>query len=166
MNEHVEQLVPVKSNAGLNLLKILLWVITVLFALLGLVGIFGFLPIILAIATGAGAYYAGLRVDTEYEYTLTDKEIDIDVIYSKQKRKHITTINLTKLEIMAKADSHRLDGINGRQLKTEDYSSKDEANKGKVFVLVYDGTRKLYIEPDERLFKAIHNCAPHKVFND
>lgn len=166
MNEHVEQLVPVKSNAGLNLLKIFLWVITVLFALLGLVGIFGLLPIILAIATGVGAYYAGLRVDTEYEYTLTDKEIDIDVIYSKQKRKHITTIDLTKLEIMAKADSHRLDGISGRQLKSEDYSSREEENKAKVFVLVCDGKRKLYIEPDERLYKAIYNCAPHKVFND
>ena len=166
MNEHVELLVPVKEKTGLNLCKILLWVLTVLCALLGLSGILGLLPLILAIALGAGAYFIGLRVNIEYEYALTDKEMDIDVIYDKQKRKHITEIDLTKLEIMAPIDSHRLDGYAGRNLKCENYSSGDDNNRSGMYVMIYDGARKLIIEPDERLYKAIYNGAPRKVYKD
>ena len=166
MNEHVELLVPVKENKGLNLCKILLWVLTVLSALLAFSGILGLSPVIIAIAAGVGAYFIGLRVDIEYEYTLTDKEIDIDVIYAKQKRKSVTTIDLTKLEIMAPVGSHRLDGYSHRDLKCEDYSSKEESHKGSIYVMIYDGSRKIMIEPDERLYKAIYNGAPSKVYKD
>jgi len=166
MNEHVELLVPVKANTGLNLFKILLWIVTVLLALFGLTGALGLIPVILAVATGFGAYFIGLRVDTEYEYILTDKEIDIDIIYSKQKRKSVTTLDLSKLELMAKLGSHRLDGSNNRQLKNEDYSSREESHKNNMFVMIYDGSRRITIEPDERLYKAIYNVAPHKVFKD
>ncbi len=164
MNEHVELLVPVRANTGLNLCKIFLWVVTVLLALLGFSGILGLLPMIAAVATGAGAYFVGLRVDIEYEYTLTDKDIDVDVIFAKQKRKHVTEIDLTKLEIMAPLRSHRLDGYAHRQLKVEDYSSKQAADK--VYTMICDGSRKILIEPDERLYKAIYNAAPSKVFKD
>lgn len=166
MNEHVELLVPVKPNSGLNLCRILLWVVTVLGALGGLSGILGVLPFILAIGTGVCAYFVGLRVDREYEYTLTDREMDIDVVYSKQSRKHITTIDLTKLEIMAKVGSHRLDGFAGRELKTSDYSSREDSHAGNMFAMIYDGSRKIIIEPDERLYKAIYNVSPSKVHND
>lgn len=166
MNEHVELLVPVKANTGLNLCRILLWVVTVLCALLGVSGILGLLPFIVAIAAGAGAYYAGLRVDIEYEYTLTDRDIDIDVIFAKQKRKHLTEIDLGKMEIMAPADSHRLDGYAHRDLKVEDYSSHMPDHKNNMFIMIYDGSKKIVIEPDERLYKAIYNGAPSKVFKD
>ena len=166
MNEHVELLVPVKENTGLNLCKIFLWVVTILCALLGLSGILGLLPFIVAIAAGAGAYFVGLRVNIEYEYTLTDKDIDIDVIFAKQKRKHVTEIDLSKLEIMAAAGSHRLDGYAHRELKSEDYTSRQPSAQDKVYVMIYDGSRKIMIEPDERLYKAIYNAAPSKVFKD
>ncbi len=166
MSEHIELLVPVKANTGLNLCKILLWVLTVILALAGLVGVFGLIPIIVAIATGVGAYFVGLRVDTEYEYTLTDRELDVDIIYSKEKRKHITTFDLNKLELMARLGSYRLDGQEHRGLKTEDYSSKEESRKKDVFVMIYEGSRRILIEPDEKLFKAIYSVAPSKVFKD
>lgn len=166
MSEHIELLVPVKTNTGLNLCKILLWVVTVILAFAGLVGIFGLIPIILAIATGIGAYFVGMRVDTEYEYALTDKELDVDIIYSKERRKHITTLDLNKLELMARAGSYRLDGQKNRELKTEDYSSREENRKNDVFVMIYEGSRRILIEPDERLYKAIYSVAPSKVFKD
>ena len=164
MNDHIELLVPVRANTLLNLCRILLWIIAGFFAIVGLY--LGFIPMILAIGVGAGAYFLGLRVNIEYEYALTEKEIDIDVVYAKQRRKHVTTIDLTKMEEMCRIESHRMDAYNNRQLKVEDYSSKTESNKGNMYALIYDGTRKLIIEPDERLYKAIHNIAPHKVHND
>ncbi len=161
MNDHIELLVPVKSNSVLNACKILLWILTVALGAAGLV--FGLIPMILAVGAGVGAWYVGLRVDIEYEYALTDKEIDIDVIYNKQRRKHITTLDLSKMETMFRASDGRMEGYAGRGLKKEDYSSKEEVNKSRMFAMIYDGSRMLILEPDERLLKAIRNIAPHKV---
>ncbi len=165
MNEHIELLVEVKSKTYLNAVKIILWIITVLGVLLALTGIFTIFPLIFAIVTGGAAYFIGIRAEREYEYSLTEKEIDIDVIYSKQNRKHITTLDLTKLEIMAPMDSSRLDGYKHRECKNEDYSSGDVANKKNMYVMYYEGSRRIVLEPDERLYKTIHNIAPHKVYN-
>ena len=164
MNDHIELLVPVRANMILNICRILLWTVTGLFVLAGL--FFGLIPMILAVGVGVGAYFVGLRVDIEYEYALTEKEIDIDVIYAKQRRKHVTTIDLTKMEDLCRIGSDRMKAYEARQLKAEDYSSKEEGNRGNMYALIYDGTRKIIIEPDERLFKAIYNIAPHKVHRD
>jgi len=165
MNEHIELLVAVKPKIVNNILKIVLWVVAILSFLASLSGILGLISLLIAIIAAVAGYFIGLKCDLEYEYTLTDKEIDIDVIYSKQRRKGVTNIDLTKLEIMAPVNSYRLDGYKNRTVKTEDYSSGDEANVKNMYAMYYDGSRKLIIEPDERLFKAIYNVAPHKVYN-
>lgn len=165
MNEHIELLIAVKPKMLNNILKIALWVIAALSLLASFVGILGIISLIIAIAAGVAAYIIGMRADLEYEYTLTDKEIDIDAIFSKQKRKSITNLDLTKLEIMAPLDSYRLDGYKNRNVKTEDYSSGEESNKKNMYVMYYDGSRKIIIEPDEQLYKAIYSVAPHKVYN-
>lgn len=164
MNEHVELLVAVRQNVALNILKIFLYVITVLCVAVALTGIIPIFPIFIAIITGFLAYFVSLRVDIEYEYTLTDKEIDIDMVLNKQKRKHVTNIDLTKMDIMAPIESDKLADYKNIECKTEDYSSKIKESKN-IFVMYYDGQRRILIEPDERLYKAIYNCAPRKVYN-
>jgi len=164
MNEHLEILVPVKPRTGLAILKNLLWVVTALGVIASLLGILSIFPLIFAIITGVAAYFIGLRVDIEYEYNLTDKEIDIDVIFSKQNRKKITTIDLTKMEILAPANSARLDGYKHRECKDEDYTSHLEEHEKEKYVMYYDGSRKISLEMNERLLKAITNVAPHKVY--
>lgn len=164
MNEHIELLVAAKEKSYLKIGKTVLWVISGLGLVLSFIGV-GILPFIVAVVAGAAAYFIGLRADVEYEYSLTEKEIDIDVIYSKQTRKHVTTIDLTKLEIMAPIESSKLDGYKIRACKNEDYSSAKSENKKNMYAMYYDGSRCIVIEPDERLYKAIHNIAPHKVHN-
>lgn len=166
MNEHIELLVAVKPRKAYMIAKIALYVVTVLLALGVLGGLLGLLPLVVAILAGVAAYFIRLRVDIEYEYTLTEKEIDIDVIYSKQSRKNVTSLDLTKLEIMAPMNSAKLDGYKNRPGKYEDYSSKDMDKKKDMYVMYYDGSRKIIIEPDETLYKAIYNVAPHKVYNN
>ena len=165
MNEHIELLVAVKQNPILNIIKIMLYILTGIGVALSLIGILSVYPLIFAIIAGFIAYFVGLRADIEYEYTLTDKEIDIDIIYAKQRRKNVTSVDLTKLEIMAPADSSRLDGYKGRNYSKEDYSSRNTENKKNIYVMYCDGSRQITFEPDERLYKAIYNVAPHKVYN-
>ena len=129
-------------------------------------GILSIFPLIFAVITGLCANLCGLRADIEYEYTLTDKEIDIDVIYAKQSRKHLVTLDLEKMEIMAPVESPRLHGYKSRAAKIKDFSSKMANPVNPICEMYYDGNKCFRIEPDERLFKAIKDVAPFKVYTD
>ena len=166
MNEHIEFLVKVKQRTLLVVLKIVLWILTVLGVLLTFTGILSIFPLIFAVITGLCANVCGLRADIEYEYTLTDKEIDIDVIYAKQSRKHLVTLDLEKMEIMAPVESPRLHGYKSRAAKIKDFSSKMANPVNPICEMYYDGNKCFRIEPDERLFKAIKDVAPFKVYTD
>ncbi len=166
MNEHIEFLVKVKQRTLLVVVKIVLWILTVLGVLLTFTGILSIFPLIFAVITGLCANLCGLRADIEYEYTLTDKEMDIDVIYAKQSRKHLITLDLEKLEIMAPVGSARLQGYKNRGAKFKDFSSMMTNPVNPVYDMYYDGNKCFRIEPDERLFKAIKDVAPFKVYTD
>ena len=166
MNEHIEFLVKVKQRTLLVVAKIVLWILTVLGVLLTFTGILSIFPLIFAVITGLCANLCGLRADIEYEYTLTDKEIDIDVIYAKQSRKHRVTLDLEKMEIMAPVESPRLHGYKSRAAKIKDFSSKMANPVNPICEMYYDGNKCFRIEPDERLFKAIKDVAPFKVYTD
>ena len=166
MNEHIEFLVKVKQRTLLVVVKIVLWILTVLGVLLTFTEILSIFPLIFAVITGLCANLCGLRADIEYEYTLTDKEIDIDVIYAKQSRKHLVTLDLEKMEIMAPVESPRLHGYKSRAAKIKDFSSKMTNPVNPICEMYYDGNKCFRIEPDERLFKAIKDVAPFKVYTD
>ncbi|MBP9995773.1 MAG: hypothetical protein KBT19_00690 [Lachnospiraceae bacterium] len=165
MNEHIELLVASKASVGIKLLKILLILIAGLaVVLLLLTG--SFIALLAAIAAGAGAYFISQRQDIEYEYTLTMNELDIDVVYNKQSRKHLVTLDLSKMEICAPIKSYHLDDYKNRTLKCVDYSSRNPENDANKYALIYSGEVKYIIEPDTRLVEAFWNNAPRKVFKE
>ena len=141
MNEHIEFLVKVKQRTLLVVVKIVLWILTVLGVLLTFTGILSIFPLIFAVITGLCANLCGLRADIEYEYTLTDKEIDIDVIYAKQSRKHLVTLDLEKMEIMAPVESPRLHGYKSRAAKIKEFSSKMTNPVNPICEMYYDGNK-------------------------
>ena len=69
---------------------------------------------IITIAALLGAGYLFIMFSREYEYILTNEELDIDVIYNRSKRKRVTTVNLRKIDVMAAMDDanhrHEIDG--------------------------------------------------------
>lgn len=164
MNEtYVECLVARKSSGLRSFLKTLLIMLTVVFALIGLVTPIGFL---VAIVTGVGAYFAYMSADVEYEYLYLDKEISVDKVMAKSKRKRVGSYSVEKMEILAPYNSYRLDAYKNRELKTLDYSSMEEQKPEKRYVMICEGGLKVIIEPNEAMIKAIKNVAPRKTFTD
>ncbi len=112
------------------------------------------------------AYFVVPMFDIEYEYLYLDKEISIDKIMSKEKRKHAYTVDLNKMEFMAPEASHELDSYKARNLKTYDFGSGKE--DAKVYTIVYgtgsEGTVLVNIEPNGEMLRAIKNVFPRKVF--
>ena len=119
--------------------------------------------VILIILFGAMTFFN--RFNKEYEYILTNNELDIDVIFNKAKRKRVITINMKTIEIMA---------------SIQDENRKQEFNKASKVINASDGTNgkdtymimtskdgvlhKIMITPNETFLNELHKQAPHKVF--
>lgn len=164
-DEIVEVLVKCKTNLGLRAFAIILFILCGLAAVLGMFG-YGLVGFIAAIVFGIMGYFANSNSQVEYEYTYCDKELDIDAIYSQTKRKHITTLELGKMEALVRVGSGKMNEYSRRQCVTKDYSTKNKNTADNVYALFYDGNLKILIEPNERLLNAIAYIAPRKVIKD
>lgn len=165
MNDSViEVMVDQKTTIGIKVLRVVLVCATVLMALWSL--FFGLISVILAVLLGVAAYFVGLRTKVEYEYAYFDKELDVDIIYSMQKRKKVATYDMTKLEMLAPASSYHLDEFKNRNYKESDYSSRKADHEQDVYVMYIGGKDKIIFEPSEEMIKAIRNIAPRKVFTE
>lgn len=159
---YVECLVARKASFAMRVLKTALIMLTAFFVVIGIAFIPGFL---VAIVTGIGAYFAYMNADVEYEYLYLDREVSIDKVMAKSKRKRVAVYDVDRMEILAPMKSYRLDAYKNRELKTIDYSSgMDEGNK--KYMMIYEGNVKILWEPSPEMMKAIHMVAPRKVFTD
>ncbi len=164
MNEsYVECLVARRPSGGMKALKVLLIVVTVI-GILG--GMIAFPLLIVAVAAAVGAYFASLYSSLEYEYLYVDKEISVDKILNKSKRKKAEKFELDRMEIFAPVNSWHLDNYKNRQFKTTDYSSGVAGQPDRRYAMIYNGERKILFEPNQEMVKAMQAVAPRKVFLD
>ena len=154
----IEILVERKRNTAEGILKIIGGILAVLFLLtvpLSFVFIFA------AAAFGALAYYGYLQERVEYEYSYVCKELTVDKIMARSRRRTEASYLLEKVEIGAPEGSYHLDGYQNRNYAVKDYSSQ---KGGKTFVLYYEGSVKVILEENEELIQALRSTAPNKIF--
>ena len=166
MNDtYVEVMVDRKTSPLLGVARIVLYALAIICFMLGLLG--SGLFFVGAIAFALVAYFVLPSFDLEYEYLYIDKEISIDKIMSKEKRKHVMTVDLNNMEIIAPINSHELDQYKARGLKTYDFTSNTE--DAKVYSVVCtngnEGTVMVNVEPNEEMLHAIKNVFPRKVLD-
>lgn len=160
---YVECLVARKSSMLLTFLKMLLIMLAVVFVIIGV----SYLPgLLIAAAAGVGAYFAYMNADIEYEYLYLDKEVSVDKVMAKSKRKKAGSYAIDQMEIMAPLNSHRLDSYKNRGTEALDYSSGIANQPERRYMMVYNGDVKVIFEPNEEMIRAIQSVAPRKVFRD
>ncbi|MBO4608407.1 MAG: hypothetical protein J5696_00900 [Lachnospiraceae bacterium] len=161
---YYEFLVPGKPNTAAKAGKIVLIIVCILCIVAVL---FGFsIGLILAILAGAGAYFCSMYTDVEYEYLYIEREISIDKVFNKERRKHAETLSVDKVQVFAPEKSSKLDNFGNMQnMKTTDYSCPETENGLKKYVMVYEGGRKILFSLDEEMAKAFKNKIP-RVFSD
>ena len=160
---YVEYMVAKKPSVIMKFLKILLIMLTVVFVL---IGFFNFIALIIAAAAAAGAYFASLNADIEYEYLYLEREISVDKVMAKSRRKKVGTFSMEQMEIFAPLNSHRLDSYRNMNTKTLDYSSGIANQPERRYMMIYNGNTKVILEPNEAMIKAVQSVAPRKVFTD
>lgn len=163
---YVECLVNREPSLLGRLIKTVLIMLTVVFGLLGFLGLFYGAPLLIAAATGVAAYFAHLNTYVEYEYLYLDRELSVDKIRAQTNRKKAATFEVDRIEILAPIKSYHLDNYKNRNVKVTDYSIGREEQPDKRYVMYYDGNQQIILSPNEELIKAIRNVSPRKVFLD
>jgi len=95
-----EQLVAKKRTIKDYILVILIMLVAIVLLLfvIPMLGTFSLLAVALILF---GTYWLIQRFDIEYEYILTNDELDVDKIIGKSKRKKLLTVSVKEFEIMA-----------------------------------------------------------------
>ena len=162
MNEaYYEIMVAKKKSPMLKVAQIVTALMCGFFALTMFMGLIW--GIILAAVFGVASYFITLYSNVEYEYLYVDKELQIDCILGRSKRKRRETLDLNELVVLAPVRSHELDRYRNGNYKKADYSSGEAANEQKKYMLIVND-KQIIFEPTEELVKTIHMFAPRKVF--
>lgn len=164
-NSYVECLVASKASPMFVILKGVTLALTIgFFFSTFILGIFG---MIFAIASGVAFYFVSLNASIEFEYQYCDREITVDKIMNKSRRKNIGKYEVEKIEAMAPSRSYHLDQYKNKTYKVLDYSAREkDPQPDPTYTFYYDGKEKVILEPTQEFVNAIKNIAPRKVFTD
>lgn len=121
---------------------------------------------IVTVALGVLAYFVFQWTDIEYEYLYLDKEITVDKVMAKARRKRVVVLDVNKIEIMAPESSYQLDSYRNRQVKTIDLSAGHDLPGQKLYMVYYEGNQKYVLNLDEDFAKTVKAIAPRKVYTE
>lgn len=157
-----EILVPRKTPVQNKLAKVGLIILTVFGFLAGMV----FIPLMLLGILGIVAcIFLMPKLEVEYEYLYVNGDLDIDAIYSRQKRKRVAEYHAEELEILAPEKSHALDSYRNKNgIKVRDFTSGNPDKK--VYAMVMNkekGQELVKVEIDEVVLGDLRRLAPRKV---
>lgn len=164
MNEsYVECLVAQETPAVKKFLYYLLFLLTIACLLLGLV----MLPaLILAVVFGVLTFFFYQQTDLEYEYLYVDKEVSIDRVIHKNKRKKMGTYGIDRMVAFAPVHSYHLDAYKNAQFAEKDYSIGKAGKPDARYAFIFEGKEKLILSPSREFVDALKSVAPRKVFTD
>jgi len=122
---------------------------------------------LIIIGLGYGAYLIISSRNIEYEYAVTNGDLDIDKIIAQRKRKRIFSANCKDFEIVARVKSQHYTP-QYRNFKNKIDCSGYIGNDDVYFiVLQYNNEQTIvYFEPSEKMLQNFRTFIPRKVFTD
>ncbi|MBR6720142.1 MAG: hypothetical protein IKL74_04465 [Clostridia bacterium] len=145
MDLFTERLIPKKIMGKDIALAVLLFVVALIISAASFVFL-GFAAIIITALVLYGAYYfASGILFVEYEYTLTNEELDIDKIIAKRKRVSLKSYNVKDFTEGGKYDGRKAEIL-----------CPDENSENLYYLEIGEGAKKecIVIDPNETMFKA------------
>ncbi|MBQ6894005.1 MAG: hypothetical protein IJN40_00760 [Clostridia bacterium] len=111
------------------------------------------------------AYRINTSFDVEYEYILTNGELDVDKITNKKRRKRLMTIHCKSFTAFAKVgDEEFLSEENGEFARVIDASAKSSSIEDYYAVFYKNGQKiKLIFNPTQKMIDSFRMYAPRVV---
>ncbi len=166
-NSYVECLVSSKASPLMVFLKGVTLTLTVLFFISSFLLGLGIVGMVLTILAGVAFYFVSLNASIEFEYQYCDREITVDKVLNKSRRKNIGKYDVGRIEAMAPSRSYHLDEYKNKTYKVLDFSAREkDPQPDPTYTIYYDGKEKIILEPTKEFVDAIKSVAPRKVFVD
>ena len=161
----VEQLVKRNSTTKDTVMKAGAFVLAFIITMAA----FTFIPsfaMFIMIAAFFGAWFATSFFKIEYEYILTNGEMDIDCVYNKSRRKRLHTFRLSDVEIMAHIeDNNHKNSFNSAEQIKDFSSGETKENTFCLLVKLNGKNTKVIIEPNDNMMNNIKRyITPRKLF--
>lgn len=124
----------------------------------------GMLSLLIIVGVGVGIFFLYKNFDLEFEYILTNDELDVDKIISRERRKHMLTVKVTDFEILAPYKDEYLDPYRNTLEYTIDVSSHKKSPNRWFAVWANEGKKTMLIfEPPEKMRAGIAVYIPRRV---
>jgi hypothetical protein len=128
---------------------------------------FAFIPSIgmfLSVALGYGTWYLVTMRSMEFEYALTNGELDIDRIIARRRRKRIFSANGKEFEMVAPVKSVYYSNEFKTMKKVIDATAGKEA-EGVWFIVTHIGGDRgvVLFQPTSNMIEALWHMNPRKV---
>jgi len=150
-----------------NALDILIIVLIILAALVAVFSTLSFLQLIAPIAVAGivfGAYYLITMRNIEYEYAVTNGDIDIDIIINQRRRKRLFSANCKDFEKVARVKSEHFDKQIKECKNIKNYWSGNE-NADVWFIYLKQGEPLVILfEPSKEIIYCFRTFIPRRVF--
>lgn len=166
MNDALYELIVARRPKPYDLpVRILVIVVIVAIAVLGM-PFLGLLSFVVAVLAAILAYYFIFpRLNVEYEYMLLNHDLQVDVIYNREKRKQLKSFDIQTAEIIAPKGSPRLNSF--KPDKVYDYSSGNPSAKVYAIMISLDQNNAcVYIEPDDKMLDHMKHWMGTKLYLD
>lgn len=164
MNDaYVECLVSQKTPAVKKFLYYLMLMLAVVSVLIGL---FVIVALIMAVLFGVLAFVFYQQTDIEYEYLYLEKEVSIDKVIHKSKRKKMGNYPVERMVAFAPIHSYHLDDYKNTRFAVKDFSIGVEEQPDKRYAFIFEGQEELILSPTPEFVEAVKSVAPRKVFLD
>ena len=159
MDFYTEQIVKKKKGAveWLILTAAFLGAIAILY--FGLVIFQGLFPLIV-LGVGFGVWYVIGTQNIEYEYCVTNGDIDIDQILGQRKRKRIVSVKGKKLQAIAPFTEAALQGVKVDRFVMAAPSLKEEGNWYFTYTSKKSGFTAVVFWPNQKVLKSIYRGLP------
>ena len=123
--------------------------------------------VLLAIAAlWYGVYFIIGSRSLEFEYCITESEMDVDVIKGRSRRKHIASVDLRNVDIIAPATVDYAGEYDRSGIQKKIDASKGDSNVTDFFVIYFEKEQltRLIFTPNESMLEMMKKINPSHTF--
>lgn len=113
-----------------------------------------------------GAYLLIQTRNIEYEYILTNNELDIDKIIARKGRKRVITINFKEIEVCANIEDANFKHMLDRTENISQHTLCGDMRNGAVYFVDFyadSSKQRVIFQPSDKMIEAMHSVNPRNV---
>ncbi len=151
----------IKDMLIVSAITFLAMILTVLAFGLAMVPQISFITTLVIAGIWYGAYWVIKSRYVEYEYILTNSDLDFDKITGRSKRKRILSLNLKEIEIFAP-----IDHADYKNQTTKVYDCTGDGKSGVYFIdfMGEKGRERVLFQPSYKILEFSPKFNPSKIF--